>query len=113
MGLVPCVLDKTIEAKALVPEAHLTATVPTTIAFPGRSGPFTTVKETFLACVLIRVPAAPDAPATVLTGGPAQSHPLDATGTWTRTRTEPAGRPCSIHTGRHARASAESGRTTS
>ncbi|MEU0939021.1 hypothetical protein [Embleya sp. NPDC005971] len=79
--LVPCVLDKTIEAKALIPEAHLTATARTTIAFPGRSGPFTTVKETFLACVLIRVPAAPDAPATVLTGGLAQSHPLDATGT--------------------------------
>ncbi|MFI1585745.1 hypothetical protein [Embleya sp. NPDC020630] len=79
--LVPCVLDKTIEAKALIPEAHLTATAPTTIAFLGRSGPFTTVKETFLACVLIRVPAAPDAPATVLTGGLAQSHPLDATGT--------------------------------
>ncbi|OPC76760.1 hypothetical protein B4N89_45620 [Embleya scabrispora] len=79
--LVPCVLDKTIETKVLIPDAHLTATAPKTIAFLGRTGPFTTVKEKFLAFVLIRVPAAPDAPATVLTGGLRQSHPLDATAT--------------------------------
>ncbi|MFE3205848.1 hypothetical protein [Embleya sp. NPDC059237] len=79
--LVPCVLDKAIETKTLVPETHLTATTPRTIAFLGRDKPFTTIRTTFLACVLILVPDTPDAPATVLTGGLGQSHPLDATGT--------------------------------
>ncbi|OPC76625.1 hypothetical protein B4N89_44855 [Embleya scabrispora] len=77
----PCVLDKTIETKALVPEATLRATAPGTIALLGRDGPFTEIRTTFLACVLIRVPAAPDAPATVVTGGLGRSKALDAAGT--------------------------------
>lgn len=47
----------------------------------GRDGPFTEIRTMFLACVLIRVPAAPDAPAIVVTGGLGRSKALDATGT--------------------------------
>lgn len=78
--LIPCVLDKAIDTKVLVPEAHLRATVPETIARLGKDGPFTEIRTTFLACVLIQVPAAPDTPATVVTGGLGRSKALDATG---------------------------------
>ncbi|WP_331768019.1 hypothetical protein [Embleya sp. NBC_00896] len=79
--LIPCVLDKAIDTKALVPEANLRATVPRTIALLGRDGPFTEIRTTFLACVLVQVPSAPDAPATVVTGELGRSKALDATAT--------------------------------